>query len=1030
MRPLRLVMTALGPYKEKETIDFSRMEHHRLFVISGNTGAGKTTIFDAICYALYDTASGEDRYETRMLRSHFADEQTPTTVEFDFAIGSRSYRVVRQLAYRKGNNKNETPPTAELYEISSGTAVPCVDRFNIKDINVKLQQIIGLTKDQFSQIVMLPQGEFRKLLTSDTENKEDILRRIFRTELYQKVEDRFRQLVREKKDVAERMRAELEFTVRQISVSLPIREESELAQTLGQEVHNVVQVMQALDSEAVHYTQIAEQAGLARIALDKQVEQDTEAYHKAEALNERFADLAKKQLSLAQMEERQPDIERDEGRLGMADKAAGIEPYEEQSRRARDQLLSLTSKLGLKASEVERATLAKQAAEQKLLAEQAREGERKAAEQALQQLQATLPIVKSLHERQAEIVKLEEGEKAAIAKQAATDKAWAQALVDKKQLAEQIKLLEQEVAALPAKRERLTDLRLRGSALNETRKLLLQLDEWSKHQHAGQASYTALVKQYEQEEALWIEGQASLLAAHLHNGMPCPVCGSTEHPDKVQPEGTIPTREQLDAVKKQLQAAQEEFSRAEAQVAAASSSIAEKRTELLEIGEFNEDIHTAYQQVVTEGKQCKEEVDQLAQQAERLVPVKAALEQLDHQMGELTQEKQILADRLGKLTLERSLKQAALSKDLESIAEELRSYPSLTSKLQQQQKLVEANAAAWKHAQEQHAQTQLKWAQEQATFAQMEQQLEEAAAQSEAAHIRFMQEIAKCGFTAEADYLAAKLPEPARFALKEQLQQFKAAMSALQQAMAELAQALAGKERADVVLLLERLTALKEQLEQAAERHKEARAYLQAAASLRLAVEQTSGRLIESERSYGEAVDIHQVLKGDNALRMSFERYILIEFFEQILQAANIRLRGLSNGQFELLRSERIEKHNRPSGLGLDVFDSYTGQNRDVKTLSGGEKFNASLCLALGMTDVIQANQGGISIEMMFIDEGFGTLDEESLNKAIETLIDLQKMGRMIGVISHVAEIKASFPAVLEVTKSREGYSHVELILK
>jgi exonuclease SbcC len=1036
MRPLRLVMTALGPYKAKETIDFNRMEHHRLFAISGNTGAGKTTIFDAICYALYDTASGEDRYETRMLRSHFADEQTPTTVEFDFAIGSRSYRVVRQLAYRKGNNKNETPPTAELYEIGSGIAVPCVDRFNIKDINIKLQQIIGLTKDQFSQIVMLPQGEFRKLLTSDTENKEDILRRIFRTELYQNVEDRFRQLVREKKEMAERMRAELEFTVRQIAVSLPIREESELAQTLAQELHNVIQVMQALDTESLHYKQSAEQAEAARKILDQQVQLDTEAYHKAESLNERFADLEKKQLSMAQMKERLPEIERDEKRLMMADKAAGIEPYEEQSRRTREQVLTLRSKHGLKASEVERASLARQAAEQKLLAEQAREGERKAAELVLQQLQAMEPIVKSLHERQAEIVQLEAAEKAAMAKQTATDAAWVRAVADKKQLAEQAKLLEQEVAELPEKRERLADLRLRGSALNELRKLLLQLEEWSKQQQAGQASYAALLKQYKLEEASWIEGQASLLAAHLHNGMPCPVCGSTEHPDKVEPESSIPTREHLDMVKNQLQAAHAEFSRAEAQAAAASTSIAGKQAELMDIGEQleiggqNVDVHTAYQQVVAEGKQCKAEVDHLAKQADKLPPIKAALEQLDNQMNELANEKQVLADKLGKLTLDRSLKQAALGKDLEHVSEDLRSYPSLASKLMQQQKLTEANAAAWKQAQEQHTQTQVKWAQEQATLTQMEQQLQEAIDQSEAAQIRFNQEMAKGGFTVEADYSAAKLPESARSAIKEQIQQFKAAMSAMQQAIADIGQELAGKERADAALMLERLTELREQLEQAAERHKAARAYLQAAADLRQAVERTSGKLMESERSYGEVVDIHQVLKGDNALRMSFERYILIEFFEQILQAANLRLRGLSNGQFELLRSERIEKHNRPSGLGLDVFDSYTGQNRDVKTLSGGEKFNASLCLALGMTDVIQANQGGISIEMMFIDEGFGTLDEESLNKAIETLIDLQKMGRMIGVISHVAEIKTSFPAVLEVTKSREGYSHVELILK
>ncbi|MNG01373.1 Nuclease SbcCD subunit C [compost metagenome] len=172
------------------------------------------------------------------------------------------------------------------------------------------------------------------------------------------------------------------------------------------------------------------------------------------------------------------------------------------------------------------------------------------------------------------------------------------------------------------------------------------------------------------------------------------------------------------------------------------------------------------------------------------------------------------------------------------------------------------------------------------------------------------------------------------------------------------------------------------------------------------------------------------MVKGDNSLKMSFERYILIEYLDQILHAANERLRGLSDGQFVLLRSDRLEARGRQSGLGLDVYDAYTGQNRDVKSLSGGEKFNASLALALGMTDVIQSHQGGISIEMMFIDEGFGSLDEESLSKAILTLIDLQKAGRMIGVISHVQELKQAFPAAIEVSKTKEGHSRASIVLK
>ena len=165
-------------------------------------------------------------------------------------------------------------------------------------------------------------------------------------------------------------------------------------------------------------------------------------------------------------------------------------------------------------------------------------------------------------------------------------------------------------------------------------------------------------------------------------------------------------------------------------------------------------------------------------------------------------------------------------------------------------------------------------------------------------------------------------------------------------------------------------------------------------------------------------------------MKLSFERYLQIEYLEQILEAANERLKHLSNGQFHLTRSDRQEARGKQSGLGLDVYDAYTGQARDVKTMSGGEKFNASLCLALGMADVIQSFEGNVSIETMFIDEGFGSLDEESLNKAIETLVDLQKSGRMIGVISHVQELKAAIPAILEVEKTKEGISRTRFQLK
>ncbi|MEG0380829.1 MAG: SbcC/MukB-like Walker B domain-containing protein, partial [Kurthia sp.] len=172
------------------------------------------------------------------------------------------------------------------------------------------------------------------------------------------------------------------------------------------------------------------------------------------------------------------------------------------------------------------------------------------------------------------------------------------------------------------------------------------------------------------------------------------------------------------------------------------------------------------------------------------------------------------------------------------------------------------------------------------------------------------------------------------------------------------------------------------------------------------------------------------LLSGKNTQKISFERYLQIEYLEQIIQAANERLLPLSNGQYRLSRSERLDSNGKQSGLSLDVYDTYTGQERDVKTLSGGEQFNASLCLALGMSDMIQSFRGNVQMETMFVDEGFGTLDEEALAKAIDTLVELQKTGRMIGIISHVAELKDTIPATLLVKKSKEGYSHTQFMIK
>src|SRR5690625_2553801 len=330
MRPIQLTMTAFGPYKHKEVVDFTELQDHSLFVIAGNTGAGKTTIFDAICFALYGTASGQDRDHHSMLRSHFADPSIHTAVELIFTIHNRIYRILRQLAHIKPGNKTPTGEKYEFFEIVHGTEIPVVERQIVSEINKKVEDLIGLTENQFKQIVMLPQGEFLKLLTSETQNKEAILRRLFKTDHYQQLNE----LLRERKNSAEANYKEAEQACKQhiayIQATIPERDESELFLTLNSEHYNEQQVIEGLSLEGKYYLEKSE-------ADEKAYRQENATYEKmqkflyeARALNEKFTELETKKKLLFQLEQEKPNIKQLEETLTFAKRAQQIKPYEEQ----------------------------------------------------------------------------------------------------------------------------------------------------------------------------------------------------------------------------------------------------------------------------------------------------------------------------------------------------------------------------------------------------------------------------------------------------------------------------------------------------------------------------------------------------------------------------------------------------------------------------------------------------------------------------------------------------------------------------
>lgn len=1030
MKPIRLLITAFGPYKGEETIDFTKFHEHRLFVISGPTGAGKTTIFDAICYALYGTASGEDRDDVRMLRSHFAEDDIHTSVELDFQIGRRSFRVLRQMGHRKAGNKSETGSRIELYETTSGQAVPAVDRFMVTDVDRKIESLFGLNKDQFSQIVMLPQGEFRKLLTSETENKEEILRRIFRTELYQRLEGHFHQKIRELKDNLKSKQTELDLYIRQITTILPNRQDSVLTQTLDQEFRNVGQLSEGLALEIAYYANLHQTELELRIVLTNELLTQDSMYHSAKALNDRFIELEQKRAVQAELELQQPNIELKEEQVRRAEKAAYIIPHELRLQEALTMKSQRETQVSNQLKAVEQANQELVDAQQQYDLEAAMGEERKQIDRDIHQLTILEPLVLSLETKQNEVLTLEMKEKE-LSTQLISITTKLTGLNDKRQTNQlQIKQIDISTADFPQKNETYVSLRSQERLVKDMLDLTQRMTLAMEAETVAMQAYDEKKNKYEQLEKLWIEGQASLLAAHLHDGMPCPVCGSEEHPQKAHSTHALPSKEQLQQQKEELQHYELLFSEARVQAAAGRSEIENRQSKLIETGLNTHDWQLQHTQLKELGNQLEVELQGLKKQLEQRANLQKETEVLELDWVKANQDREQLGHRHQAIHLQYHTQSSVLRSEREQIPEEWSSPETLMQQINLRRSELEKLELRWKQAQLRQQTAQSKETEEAAALKQLRLQEEEATEHAKTIGELWERELASSEFIDLEDYRSAKLAEQSRNDLRLEIDEFRKHWHVVSGQLVDLHKELAGKERADLQVLDNRRALTKQRLEEINQTVLLVSRYHQDAIRSQSAILDSADHVKTLEAALEEIQDVYQAMKGDNPLKISFERYILIEFLEQILQAANERLSKLSNGQFHLDRSDRIEKHNRQSGLGLDVHDAYTGQNRDVKTLSGGEKFNASLCLALGMTDVIQANQGGVSIEMMFIDEGFGSLDEESLSKAIDTMIDLQKSGRMIGVISHVRELKTAFPASLEVTKSKEGHSKTSIIIQ
>ncbi len=547
MRPIQLTMTAFGPYKGTEIVDFRELKDNRLFVISGATGAGKTTIFDGICFALYGQASGEDRTDIRAMRSDFADDAVQTTVELTFDIHNRTYRIMRQIPYVKQGNKSETSARCEFYELTKDGEVPLVDRQIVSEINKKAEELIGFTQAQFSQIVMLPQGEFRKFLTSDTENKETIMRKIFKTDKYREIVEQLKGKKDDAQAILTKEMQQSEGHIGQIASLLPERESSVFT-VLANEHYNVNQVVQGLEEELVFYQ---EKTVVVKKSYDEVYAKHAEmqeTYHAAKSMNERFVELQQKEILLTDLSNQQSEMERKEQQIADAERAASIGEIEMQ-------FLALKEETDAKADNLKKAEKAilvatenMELAGQCFSVEEARKEEREKMTESLIRLKDFLPAVSSLASKEAALDLMKRENNVLEQELGKTAGKTDEETSKLEKLKLKIETFEVGIAPYDERIDQLNETNEKCKILDEFISIQSRLNVLDKGKSDNEMHYEKCKSEYDAVEKTWLNNQAAMLAESLKDGESCPVCGSEHHPAKTDKtiEVTV-SREQLEA---------------------------------------------------------------------------------------------------------------------------------------------------------------------------------------------------------------------------------------------------------------------------------------------------------------------------------------------------------------------------------------------------------------------------------------------------------------------------------------------------
>ncbi|MEH7013530.1 SMC family ATPase [Neobacillus niacini] len=1042
MRPLKLTMQAFGPYADVETIDFTQLGNRTMFVISGKTGSGKTTIFDAISYAIYGKASGEDRNGPE-LRSQFARADLVTEVSLDFSIRNKVYSITRLPQQPKKKEKGEgfttLPAKAELYSWDENGEKKLIAT-KINEVEEKIKEIMLIDSNQFRQILMIPQGEFRKLLTSDSKDKEVILQRLFHTQIYKMVEERLKVESTELKNSVEMQVQTRNENLRRIQAVT----NDELKGYLEADSVNDLIIMPLLQEEISGMESLLEKLVIS--LKEKEQEQDAlkGKLFEAETILKQIQTREALKEGKIKLESQADIFAEKEKQVQLAHKAALLAQQEELCHRLKRELDQLKGNVTSIQGEIEKLDVLSKQYEQQWQVELEREEDRQKALDAINQLINMKDDVYSFAALVKESALVEASLKGAKDKQVAAENSLMglenrmKNLQEKKAEIEkgQLKFFENErqIEKMQAELDRLEKYEL---YLRRHQKALQDLNLKSEKFENTAARYMDAKALVEDLENNWLHGQASLIAARLTTGEACPVCGSEHHPAPASANAAlIPNEEDLKAAKQQAVLLEKEKAASES-LYFESQSIEKTQREnceeiFKEIRSYRVDFKETDLQVtkseVQSGKNNLQKAQKtLNDQIKMLDQINKELEKNDSDKTVLKSAIQQLTAHVTELTVQFTEKKTNLTRMMKVIPENLRTEDAYEEALKTSKKQHELLVKRLEEAQQRLQAVKEKQSAEAARLQDAVKHHSGKENELKTEKEIFVTKLAEQGFENYSLYHSSKKTENDIRILEGQIRSYREELRSVSDRLKELTELLQDVKTPDVdglKVLLENLASeLVDLTNQRTDLFVKRRDNLEIYNN----VERINEQMKVLEERYKLIGHLHEIAKGQNTYRITFERYVLAAFLDDILREANLRLRKMTAGRFELLRKTDRSKGNVQSGLELLVFDQYTGQERHVKTLSGGESFKASLSLALGLADVVQNYAGGVSLETMFIDEGFGTLDPESLDQAIEALMDIQSSGRLVGIISHVPELKERIDIRLEVIAGQTG-SRTEFI--